>query len=101
MGRASGLAGFVLAGGLAGCGHIRFFPAVRFSATPNYRDLTRVEDLCRVGAMKTMKRIIGAGWAGWAKVMLGISRLGYSMFQGSSTLAYSADKRARSLGARR
>jgi hypothetical protein len=48
-----------------------------------------------------MKRIIGLGWAGWARVALGVSRLGYSLFEAGTTANYSAVKRARRWGAGR
>lgn len=51
--------------------------------------------------MKTIKKIIGFAWLGWAKVTLGVSRFGYAMFQAGATANYSADKRARLLGAKR
>lgn len=48
--------------------------------------------------MKTIKNTIALGWTGWAKVMLGVSRLAFALFQASSGASYSADKRARRLG---
>ena len=48
-----------------------------------------------------MKRIIGLGWAGWARVALGFGRLGYAMFQAGTIAKHSADKRAKGFGAGR
>lgn len=48
-----------------------------------------------------MKKVFGFAWLGWAKVTLGFSRLGYSMFQAGVVANHSADKRAKSLGAGR
>jgi hypothetical protein len=45
--------------------------------------------------MKMIKRIIGLGLLGWAKVTLGFGRLGYAMFQAGTIATHSADKRAR------
>lgn len=51
--------------------------------------------------MKMIKRIIGLGWLGWARVALGFARFGYAMFQAGTTANYSADKRAKRWGAGR
>lgn len=48
--------------------------------------------------MKTIKMILGAGWAGWAKVTLGLSRVAYRFSQSVIVASYSADKRAKRLG---
>lgn len=48
-----------------------------------------------------MKKVFGFAWLGWAKVALGVSRFGYKVFQAGATANYSADKRAKSLGAGR
>jgi hypothetical protein len=51
--------------------------------------------------MRIIKKVFGFAWLGWARITLGVSRLGYRVYQAGITANYFAGKRARSLGAKR
>lgn len=51
--------------------------------------------------MRIISKVVGAGWAGWAMVMLGLARLGYGLFEVGNSANYSAVKRAKRWGAGR